>query len=132
MPKVIINSEELDFTTEQLQYFETEMYKFRLPWITRMHKLYGVPFVKFTFAPALILIIVLGLIYNGSSYGRNDWMWITDKAIGLFYIIGFGLFTLVSFIFEKTSSNKLRKRLGLSQRDFAILVIAFQINGMTN
>lgn len=128
--KVIISSDELDFTTEQLEYFETEMRKFKLPLITKLHKKYGVPFIKYSIAPALILIIVLGLIYNGSDYGSNNWMWTVDKAIGLFYIFGFGIFTLISFIFERTSTNKLRKRLGLSQRDFAILVIAFQITGM--
>lgn len=128
--KVIISSDELDFTTEQLEYFETEMRKFKLPLITKLHKKYGVPFIKYSIAPALILIIVLGLIYNGSDYGSNNWMWTVDKAIGLFYIFGFGIFTLISFISERTSTNKLRKRLGLSQRDFAILVIAFQITGM--
>jgi len=128
--KVIISSDELDFTTEQLEYFETEMRKFKLPLITKLHKKYGVPFIKYSIAPALILIIVLGLIYNGTDYGSNNWMWTVDKAIGLFYIFGFGIFTLISFIFERTSTNKLRKRLGLSQRDFAILVIAFQITGM--
>jgi len=128
--KVIISSDELDFTTEQLEYFETEMRKFKLPLITKLHKKYGVPFIKYSIAPALILIIILGLIYNGSDYGSNNWMWTVDKAIGLFYIFGFGIFTLISFIFERTSTNKLRKRLGLSQRDFAILVIAFQITGM--
>ena len=128
--KVIISSDELDFTTEQLEYFETEMRKFKLPLITKLHKKYGVPFIKYSIAPALILIIILGLIYNGTDYGSNNWMWTVDKAIGLFYIFGFGIFTLISFIFERTSTNKLRKRLGLSQRDFAILVIAFQITGM--
>jgi hypothetical protein len=121
----------LDYTTEELQYFETEMRKYRLPWITKMHKKYGVPFIRFTFLPALIIIAVLGFIYMGDgNYGQLDWMWTVDKCIALFYIGAFGLFTLVSHIFELVTTNRLRRRLGLSQRDFRILVIAFQITGM--
>ena len=120
----------LNFTDEQLQYFETEMRKFKLPAITKLHKKYGVPFIKYSIAPVLIFIIILGIIYNGSDYGSNNWMWTVDKALAFIYIFGFGIFTLVSWIFEKTSVNKLRKRLGLSHTDFNIFVITFQITGM--
>lgn len=130
--KVVITGNEIDFTTEELEYFETEMRKFRIPWITRMHKKFGVPFIRYSILPAMLLVIVLGLLYNGTSYGQNDWMWTVDKAIGLFYIFGFGSFTLVSHILERGSVRNLRRRLGLSQRDFSILVIAFQITGMEN
>ena len=124
------NVNQLDYTTEELLYFEQEMRKYKLPWITKMHKKYGVPFIRYSFLPALIIIIVLGIIYNGSNTSRNDWMWTVDKAIAFFYIFGFGLFTLVSWIFEKVTVNKLRRRLGLSHYEFNILVIAFQITGM--
>ena len=127
---VIIDGHQLDYTTEELNYFEQEMCKFRLPWITKVWKKYGVPFIRFTFLPALIIIIIFGAIYMGSQTSRNDWMWTLDKAIALFYIAGFGIFTLVSHIFELVSTNRLRRRLGLSQQDFRILVIAFQITGM--
>lgn len=121
----------LDYTTEELEYFEQEMRKYRLPWITKMHKKYGVPFIRFTFLPALIIIAVLGFIYMGkNNYGQLDWMWLVDKCIALFYIIGFGLFTLVAHVFERVTVNKLRRRLGLSHKDFNILVIVFQITGM--
>ena len=128
--KVIITGTELDYTAEQLDYFQQEMEKYKLPFITKWHKKYGVPFITYSFLPALIIIIVFGLIYNGNTNGRCDWMWALDKAIAFFYIFGFGLFTLTSFIFEKITTNKLRKRLGLSKHDFKILVIAFQITGM--
>jgi len=127
---VIIDGHQLDYTTEELNYFEQEMRKFRLPWITKVWKKYGVPFIRFTFLPALIIIIIFGAIYMGSQTSRNDWMWTLDKAIALFYIAGFGIFTLVSHIFELVSTNRLRRRLGLSQQNFRILVIAFQITGM--
>jgi hypothetical protein len=120
----------LDFTNEQLQYFETEMRKYKLPLVTKWHKKYGVPFIRYSFLPALIIIVVFGLIYNGNPYGRYDWMWTLDKVIAFFYIFGFGLFTLTSFIFERVSTNKLRRRLGLSQMDFNALVVIFQITGM--
>ena len=125
-----IGVNELNYTSEELTYFEQEMRKYKLPFIVKAWKKIGVPFIRFTFAPALVLIIVLGVIYGSSGYGRNEWMWTTDKAIGLFYILGFGGFTLISHIFEKISTRKLRKRLGLSMRDFNTLVIAFQITGM--
>jgi hypothetical protein len=129
MPK-FDNVTELDFTTEQLDYFEKEMRAFKLPWITKMHKKYGVMFARFAILPIIVLVAVLGIIYNSSSYGQNEWMWTVDKAIALSLIFGFGGFTLISFIFERVTVNKLRRRLGLSQRDFNILVIAFQITGM--
>ncbi len=130
MPR-IIDGYVLDYTTEELEYFEQEMRKYRLPWITKMWKKYGVPFIRFTFLPALIIIIIFGALYmSQKNYGQWDWMWTLDKSIALFYIAGFGLFTLISHIFELITTNKLRRRLGLSQRDFRILVIAFQITGM--
>jgi len=106
------------------------MRKYRLPKITKIWKKIGVPFIRYTFLPALIIIVVFGIIYNNSAYGQNDWMWVLDKVIALSYILGFGLFTLVSHLSERITTNKLRKRLGLSKRDFQILVIAFQITGM--
>lgn len=133
MPTVIIDSEALDFTTEELEFFEKEMRAYRLPWITRLHKIYGVWFARFCMLPLVVLIAVLGIIYMGANNrGQLDWLWTVDKAIAFFIIFGFGIFTLISHIFERVSTNKLRKRLGLSKRDFAILVIAFQITGMTN
>jgi hypothetical protein len=121
----------LPYTSEQLVYFESEMKKFRLPKITQSWKKYGVPFIRWTFLPALIIIIIFGALYGSDrNFGQWDWMWTLDKAIALTYIGGFGLWTLVSHLFELRSTNKLRKRLGLPQEHFQILVIAFQITGM--
>ena len=125
-----INITTLNYTTEELEYFEQEMLKYKLPWITKMYKTYGIPFIRYSFLPALIIIAVFGIIYNSSIYGRNEWMWILDKAIALFYIIGFGGFTLISYIAERITANKLRKQLRLSRKDFNIMVIIFQITGM--
>ena len=125
------DAHELDFTTEELEYFEQEMRKYRLPWITKMHKKYGVPFIRYSFLPALIIIVVLGFIYMGkNNYGQLGWMWTVDKSIALFYIFGFGGFTLISHIAELITTNKLRRKLGLSKWEFQVLVIVFQITGM--
>jgi len=128
MPNLDINS--LKYTSDELLYFEKEMLKYRLPWISKVWKTYGVQFLRYTFLPALIIIAIFGAIYGNSAYGQNEWMWVLDKSIALFYLIGFGLFTVTSRITEFFSTNKLRKRLNLSRNDFNIMVIAFQITGM--
>jgi hypothetical protein len=129
MPVTDVNT--LPYTPEQLDYFEKEMRAFRLPKYVQIWKKVGVPFIRFTFLPALIIIIVFGILYmSGKNYGQRDWMWTLDKAIALTYIAGYGLWTLSSHILERVSTNKLRKRLGLPKWDFQVLVIAFQITGM--
>ena len=95
-----------------------------------MHYKYGVPFISYSIAPIILFLIVTFFIYNGSTYGQNQWIWITDKAIALFLIYGFGGFTLLAWLIKKLSINSLRRKLGLSHNDFDILVIAFQITGM--
>jgi hypothetical protein len=120
----------LDFTDEQLAYFEKEMKSYKLPLITQWHKKYGVPFIRFGILPIIVIVATLGIIYNNSAYGHNAWMWTVDNIIAFFLIFGFGGFTLLSWVIEKLSVNSLRLKLGLSHNDFDILVIAFQITGM--
>ena len=127
--KGFVDVYELPYTTEELNYFETEMRKFRLPKVTQAWKKFGIPFIKYSFP--LIAIIIFGAMYGSErNVGQWDWMWTLDKVIALTYIGAFGLWTLVSHLFELSSTNKLRKRLGLSKEHFQILVIAFQITGM--
>ena len=123
-------SELNNYTAEELQYFETEMRKYRLPLICKIWKKYGLKALSYSILPAFILIAVLGIIYSNSPYGQYDWMWVVDKTIILTYIIGFGLFALVSHFLESYSANKLRKRLGLNQNDFNLLIVANDITGM--
>jgi len=120
----------LDLTDEQLQYFETEMKAYKLPWIPAMHYKYGVPFIRFGILPIILYVAITGMIYNGSAYGYNTWMFTVDKIIAFFLIFGFGGFTLLAWVIKKLSVNSLRTKLGLSHNDFDILVIAFQITGM--
>jgi hypothetical protein len=128
MTKIIGTS--LDFTTEQLDYFEKEMKTYKLPWIPKMHYKYGVPFIRYSILPIILYVAITGIIYNGSAYGVNQWMWIVDKAIAFFLIFGFGGFTALAWLIKKLSVNSLRTKLGLSHNDIDILVIAFQITGM--
>lgn len=129
--KGFVDIGELPYTTEQLDYFEKEMRAFRLPKVTQLWKKFGVPFIRWTILPAIIIIIIFGALYGSErNVGQWDWMWTLDKTIALSYIAGFGLWTLVSHLFELSSTNKLRKRLGLPKEHFQILVIAFQITGM--
>jgi hypothetical protein len=122
----------LPYTTEELEYFEKEMHAYRLPKWVKWWKKAGVPFIRFTFLPALIIIIIFGAIYGSAkNFGQWDWMWTLDKIIALTYIAGFGLWTLSSHIVELISTNKLRRRLGIKNKwHFQVLVIAFQITGL--
>jgi hypothetical protein len=131
MPKVT-DIHELPYSTEELEYFEREMRAYRLPSYVKFWKKVGVPFIRFTFLPALIIIIIFGALYMSDANwtGKWDWMWTLDKAIALTYIAGYGLWTLSSHIVELISTNRLRRRLGLSKWHFQVLVIAFQITGM--
>ena len=120
----------IDFTTEQLNYFEEQMKAYKLPWIPKMHYKYGVPFMRYSIAAIILFLIVIFIIYNGSTYEQNQWIWIVGKAIAFFLIFGFGGFTLLAWLIKKLSVNSLRVKLGLSHNDFDILVIAFQITGL--
>jgi hypothetical protein len=123
------NVQDSGFTTEQLTYFETEMRKYKLPWLTKILKKYGMPVFRNAFPIALVIITVFGLIYNHNPY-NNQWMWTMDKCIALFFILGFGGFALIAHLMELYTTNKLRRRLGLTKQQFDMLVIAFQITGM--
>jgi len=121
---------EFDYTQEELQYFEKELRKYKLPWISKMFKKYGIQVIRYSILPMLILLTIFGVIYNGSAQGVNEWMWVFDKAVALSYIFGFGLFAVVSKLSEQYTANKLRKKLGLSHHYFKLLVAAHQITGM--
>lgn len=121
---------EFDFTPEELDYIKDELYQYRLPWISRVWKKIGVPFLRYSFLPAIILIVILGAIYTGSALGVNDWIWGVIKGIAFFYIFGVGALALIGKTAERITANRLRKKLGLSHHYFKLLVEAHQITGM--
>lgn len=109
---------------------EEKLKNFKLPWISRVWKKYGVKAMRYSIIPAFAIATIFGIIYNNSSAGQNDWMWVLVKTIGFIYIFGFGLFALAGHQAERIKANKLRKELGLSHEEFMILVNKYQITGM--
>ena len=120
---------EFDYTPEELDYFESELRQYRLPWISRVWKKYVAVALRLSILPAFVIALVFGIIYNESTQ-TYDWMWWIVKGIALLFIFGFGVFGLIGHFAEKVSANKLRKRLGLSHTYFKMLVDAHQITGM--
>ena len=117
-------------TKEENDYIKAELQKYKLPWITKIFKKYGVWVLRYTLLPMAIIMVIFGAIYNGSAQGVNDWMWTFDKVVAFFYIFGVGGLGLLGHFAERISSNKIRKRLGLSHSEFKLYIQAYQITGM--
>lgn len=119
------NVNELPFTTDQLTYFETEMRKYKVPFLYKIvfGSLYKAGAI---FMPLLILtILVLGLIYNS---GRSHFdLWSIIKGLGLGVIFGIGGLVLISWAWQRLKVKRECKRLGLTLYQWNLLVIAFQI-----
>ena len=120
----------LHHTPEDLDYIKDELYNYKLPWISRVWKKFGVPFLRYSFLPAIILIVILGAIYTGSALGVNDWIWGVIKGIAFFYIFGVGALALIGKAAERLTANRLRKKLGLTHEQFKTYVEVYQITGM--
>jgi hypothetical protein len=120
---------EFDYTPEELDYFESELRQYRLPWISRMWKKYGVPALRYSILPLFVTALTFGIIYN-ESVQTFDWMWWIVKGIAFLLIFGFGIFALIGHLGERITANNLRKKLGLSHHYFKLLVEAYQITGM--
>jgi amino acid permease len=118
-------------TPEELRYYETEMLKFKLPWITKVFKKYGAPYLAYSILPVFLVLAILFVIYNSASHGY-EWIFGVSKAIILFYLFIIGGFAIVSHITEFLAVNKLRKKLKLYKADFQFLVEKFQITGIND
>jgi hypothetical protein len=106
-----------------------ELQEFRLPWISRIWKKYGVPALRYSILPAFVIALVFGVMYNESTAIHN-WMWVIVKTIVLLFILGFGIFGLLGHVFELIATNKLRTKFGLTHEEFKILVARYQTTGM--
>ena len=115
--------------THTKEEIKAELMKFKLPWIARVWKKYGWTGLRYSILPAFAIAVIFGIIYN-NSVQIYDWMWVLVKTIGFVYIFGFGLLALAGHFAERIAANKLRKKLGLSQYEFKILVEAYNITGM--
>lgn len=118
-----------EFTNEQFTYYEQEMRKYELPWITKIFKKILIPFFRFGLLPVLLVMIVLGIIYNSTPV-PIDWLWTALKVTALTIIFGCGGISLIGHLAELITVNRLRRRLGLSKTNFQILIVKFQITGM--
>lgn len=108
---------------------KAELVKFRLPWISRVWKKFGVQALRYSILPLFVTALTFGIIYN-ESIQTFDWMWWVVKGIAFLLIFGFGIFALLGHITELIKTNKLRKKLGLSQQEFKILVEKYEITGL--
>ncbi len=116
----------MDYTREEIR---KELENFKLPWLARVWKKYGVAGIKYSIIPAFAIMTIFGIIYNNSGYGQNDWMWVLIKSIAFLYLFGFGVFALAGHFSERIAANKLRRRLGLGHEEFKILVEIYRITG---
>lgn len=122
MPK-ITNIHQLPYTPEELEYFETEMRKYRVPWLYKIvfGSLYK--WAKY-FIPTLFLVILtLGLIHTFSNYD----LWMPIKILGFIFIFGIGGLILISFLWHRFKVLKECKRLGIKLYEWNLMAIAFQI-----
>jgi len=120
---------ELDYTPEELEYFEQEFQKYKLPWISRSWRKIGIPVLVRGFIFAALIIIIFSIIHGISS--RNyEWMWILCKTLALFYIFVVGGFGLIAHIFEIISLYKFRKKLKVNKEEFQYLLIIYPITGL--
>jgi len=119
-----IDVNELPFTPEQLDYFEKEMKKYKVPllykWVFGFLYKYGAIAIPLL----LVVIMILGLIY-GTGYHPNLWPVIKTLALG--YIFGLGSLVLISFLWNRIKVLVECKRLGLTLKQWDLLAIAFQI-----
>lgn len=117
------NINQLPYTPEQLEYFEVEMRKYRVPWLYKI--VFGSLYKwgRF-FMPILFLcLIILGLIHTLSRYD----LWIPIKVLGLFIIFGIGSLVLISWTWNRLKILKECKRLGIKLYEWNLMAIAFQI-----
>jgi len=112
-----------DFTTEQLNYLEQEMKKYKVPFLYKIvfGSLYKVGAILI---PLLIIIIaVLGIIHNSSRFD----LWDVIKGISLGTIFGIGGLVFISWSWQRLKVLKECKRLEITLDEWNTLAVAFQI-----
>lgn len=119
----ITNVNEFDFTTEQLNYFEQEMKKYRVPFLYKivMGALYK--WAKYFYPIVFLLIIVLALVHN---FSRQD-LFPVIKGIGLVVIFGTLIPLTIAWLWNQAKTKKECKRLGLTKYQWDTLVVVFQL-----
>lgn len=118
-----ININEFGFTTEQLNYFEQEMKKYKVPFLYKivMGSLYR--WAKY-FYPLIFLIILILIIIQ--TYSNQD-LFPFVKGIGLVVIFGTLIPLTIAWLWNQIKTYKSRKKLGLTKYQWDRLVFLFQI-----
>lgn len=120
----------MSFTPDEIKKIKKEFDNYRLPWITKIVKKFVMPVFRRTILPVFAFMVVLGIIYNSTPYGKYEWMWVVDKSLFFFYFIGTVFISFIGHLAEVISTNKLRNRLGLSQDDFKFFIEKYQVTGI--
>ena len=120
-----------NLTAEREGEIKQALTDYRLPLLTRIFNKVWFCFLRYTFAPVFLLLVILFVIYNSltgwSDFG--DTIWVIAKSIMLFYIFGIGGIALLSNICENISVGRLEKRLGITHDELQYYVTIFQIKG---
>jgi hypothetical protein len=119
----ITNVNEFNFTTEQLDYFEKEMRKYKVPFLYKivMGSLYK--WAKYFYPIVFLVIIVLALVHNFSTVDLFPLI----KGIGLVVIFGTLVPLTIAWVWNVLKTKRECKKLGLTKYQWDTLVIAFQI-----
>jgi hypothetical protein len=117
------NIKELPFTTAELEFFEGQMRKYKVPWIYKIvfGSLYK--WAKY-FMPAIFLVIAVLAIIHVSS---NIDLFNVIKIFAFFWIFFIGGAVLIAFIAQRIKVLANCKRLGLTLNQWNALITTFQI-----
>ena len=119
-----IDANILAFTPAQLDYFEVEMKKYKVPWLYKIVYGYILKVGAIIIPLMILIIIVLGMFYGSGHY---PFIWPIIKGIAFTLIFGVGGLVLISFLWNRIKILIDCKRLGLTLKQWNTLAIAFQI-----
>jgi uncharacterized membrane protein len=117
------------FNKKELAYLETELRKYKSPWISRIVIKSWFKFGRYAIFPIFVLILILGAIY--SSLGDNwtpthDIMWNVILSL-VFTLLEIGVILLIAHLLQQYKTNKMIKELELSIEEWNFLVEKFKI-----
>jgi len=117
------------FNKKELAYLETELRKYKSPWISRIVIKSWFKFGRYAIFPIFVSILILGAIY--SSLGDNwtpthDIMWNVILSL-VFTLLEIGVILLIAHLLQQYKTNKMIKELELSIEEWNFLVEKFKI-----
>lgn len=108
--KIFKDIDEWEFTPEELEYFEQEMRKYKVPLLYKL--VFGSLYKwgKYFMPLFFLVILILGIIHVSTKID----LWNILKIFSFIFIFGIGSLVLISFIWHKLKVLKECKRLGLT------------------